>query len=374
MARLTISPEGTYTDIERDFIENEPPGLLPGGQDSVWGQVRSTYAAYLQAIADTMTKWYGNLDPATVTTDDLPEWEYMLNLPQSNTALTDTARRNNVIARFGIGPFTHARREAIVQAFIAQTFGAAITFDPTGVPFVSAGTPFFSGVTNLYNTYYIIENIPGFSYEVRYLNTITLDSVGLLRELQRITPAGITLTLTPHTYPFHNYVKNSTFETDTSGWPTWGSGAGVPSLARTNVAPTQGAWAGAASISAAGAVYTNSSPWAPCYPGQRIWFRGMIRRDTANINELQLWGYFADGNQVTISSALVTDLTTLVTGTWYQCSGVAVAPPGAWYCSTGIAAYSTGAGGAGTASFDAMMVYPLVGNEPPPPASAFITD
>jgi hypothetical protein len=195
MSSLIISPEGVYTDIEHDFIENEPPGLFPGGQDSTWGQIRSVYAAYLQVLADMMTKWYGNLDPSTVTTDDLPEWEYMLNLPQSNTTLSDTARRNNVVARFEVGPFTRTRRAQIVESFITQTFGQAIMFKPEGIPFVSAGIPFYSGTTSLVGTYKIIENIPAFSYQVRIKNTITVDLAGLTRELARITPAGITFTV-----------------------------------------------------------------------------------------------------------------------------------------------------------------------------------
>ena len=195
MSDLIISPEGVYTDIEHDFIENEPPGLFPGGQDSTWGQIRATYAAELQAIADTLTKWYGNLDPATVSSDDIPEWEYMLHLPQSNMALSDAARRNNIVARYGVGPFTRTRRREIVESFITATFGAPIIFDPTGVPFVSAGIPFYSGSTSLIGTYNIVENIPAFSYQVRILNTIAVDTVGLTRELARITPAGIVFTV-----------------------------------------------------------------------------------------------------------------------------------------------------------------------------------
>jgi hypothetical protein len=187
--------QGAYTDIERDFIDNEPPGLFPTDQSSVWGQVRSVYGAYLQTLADMLTKWYGNLDPATVSDDDLPEWEEMLNLPAGNTTLTTTARRANIIARFQRGPFTRTRRRLLVESFITPTFGTAISFDPTGVPFVSAGIPFFSGTSSLTGTYNIVENIPAFSYQVRILNTITVDTIGMTRELTRITPAGIAFTI-----------------------------------------------------------------------------------------------------------------------------------------------------------------------------------
>jgi hypothetical protein len=49
----------------------------------------------------------------------------------------------------------------------------------------------------LTNTYTIVENIAGYSYDVRILNSITVDQVALIRELTRITPAGISFTITP---------------------------------------------------------------------------------------------------------------------------------------------------------------------------------
>lgn len=195
MSKLTIPAEGTYGDIEHDFIENEPPGLFPGDQRSVWGQVRATYAAHLQVISDLLTTWYGNLSPYTVMPGDIPEWEYMLDLPPSNMALTDAARMANIQSRFKRGAFTRTRRRQIVETFIAATFGIALEFDSGGFALVPAGLPMFSGSTSLDNTYVIVEDIPHFTYKVYVLNTISVDTVGLTRELVRITPAGITFTL-----------------------------------------------------------------------------------------------------------------------------------------------------------------------------------
>ena len=192
---LVIPPEGTYGDIEHDFIENEPPGLFPTDQNSLWGQARKIFTDELQVVADKMAQWYLNLDPRTVHVDDMPEWEYMLNIPDS-TGKTDEARRAFILARRERGPFTRTRRRKIVESFITATFGVPIMFTPTGVPFTAGGIPFFSGEDSLVGTYTIIENIPAYSYEVRVLDSLDIDVVGLQRELDRITPAVYSFTIT----------------------------------------------------------------------------------------------------------------------------------------------------------------------------------
>jgi hypothetical protein len=201
MTNLTIPPETTYTDIEHDLIENEPPGLLPGDQHSVWGQVRKVYADYLQFnFADVLDQWYLNLDPRTVAPSDLPEWEYMLDVA-ANEALSMEARQSFLVARREQGAFTRTRRRRLVEAFIVPTFGAATDFTADGIPFNAAGIPLYSGATSLAGTYNIVENVPNFSYDVRILNTITVDVPGLTRELKRITPSGISFTITSTATP-----------------------------------------------------------------------------------------------------------------------------------------------------------------------------
>lgn len=195
MSSLILPSETTYGDIEHDLIENEPPGLFPMGQYSLWGQMRKLFADALQVLADQLTQWYLNLDPSTVDLDDIPEWEEMLGIP-SDATKDLTHRRAFIMSRFQRGPFTRTRRRLIVESFIIATFGQAIEFDPTGVPFVTGGIPFYSGSDSLVGTYNIVEDIPNFAYDVRILNTITVDEPGLTRELRRITPAGITFTIT----------------------------------------------------------------------------------------------------------------------------------------------------------------------------------
>jgi hypothetical protein len=201
MVNLAIPPETAYTDIERDLIDNEPPGLFPGDQISVWGQVRKVFADYMQYnLADVLNEWYMNLDPRTVGIGDVPEWEYMLDTPE-NSALSVERRRSFLASRREQGAFTRSRRRRLVESFITATFGPATDFTPDGLPFDASGITLYSGITSLAGTYNIVENVPNFSYDVRILNTITIDTAGLTRELKRITPSGITFTITPTATP-----------------------------------------------------------------------------------------------------------------------------------------------------------------------------
>lgn len=198
---LPLPPEGQYGDIERDLIDNEPPGLFPGDQNSVWGQVRKVFADYMQYnLADVLGQWYMNLDPRTVADGDIPEWEYMLDTP-ANDALSIESRKSFLVARREQGAFTRSRRRRLVEAFITSTFGPATDFTPDGIPIDASGITLYSGATSLAGTYNIVENVTNFSYDVRILNTITIDTAGLTRELKRITPSGITFTITPTATP-----------------------------------------------------------------------------------------------------------------------------------------------------------------------------
>lgn len=196
MTSLDIPVEGTYSDIEHDLIENEPPGLFPTDQSSLWGQVRKLQADYLQVIADLMTTWYGNLDPNTVNIDDMPEWEYLVNVPVAPTGKTLDERRAFVLSRWQRGPFTRTRRYQIIESFLDALLsgGPVILFTPTGLPFGTGGMYFGTGITSLTGLYRIYENIPAFTYEVWIKSSVTPDA-GMLRELQRITPAGIVVSI-----------------------------------------------------------------------------------------------------------------------------------------------------------------------------------
>lgn len=182
--------------MEFTWIEAEPPGLFPLGQDSVWGQARKVFADYLQtSIKDSLTQFYLDLDPATCSEDTLARWEFELGIPV-NLSKPVEQRRAFVQSRRQVGPFTRTRRRLIVEAFIIATEGGVPTFDAGGIPFDAGGIIFHSGVFDLTGTYNIVEDIPGFAYDVRVLDTIDADFEGMARELERITTAPITFTIT----------------------------------------------------------------------------------------------------------------------------------------------------------------------------------
>lgn len=196
MTTLTIPAEGTYSDIERDFIDNELPGLFPQSQDSVWGQMRKLFAGDLQSLSDLLTQWYLNQDPSTVDINDIGNWEAELGIPYNAANRTLQQRQSFVQSRRQRGAFTRTRRRLLVESFISATFGAPITFTSDGLAFDSGGMPFYAETVDLSTAYRIVENIPAFSYDVRILNTIAIDQPGLQRELERITPAHLTFTIT----------------------------------------------------------------------------------------------------------------------------------------------------------------------------------
>lgn len=190
-----LPTETPPTDIERDFMDGEPPGLFPTGQNSYWGQVRSVFASELQDLADQLAQWYRNLDPAEVDAIDISNWEFTEGLPIAPTGKTLQERRSFVISRRARGPFTRARRKALVESFLVSVIGPPLQFFPEGLAFDSGGLQFFSEPGPVTSKYEIVEDIPNITYTVYVLTSAGVDEVGLTRELTRITPAGIAFTV-----------------------------------------------------------------------------------------------------------------------------------------------------------------------------------
>jgi hypothetical protein len=185
--------EVTFTDLEREFMENEPPGLFPQNQDSYWGQLRKVTSDKLQEVADLLGVYYLNQSVDTVNADDMTEWETQFGIAAGSRTLEE--RRSFVKSRLVAGPFTRTRRRGIIEAFIVATFGVPITFDAAGVPFDAGGIPFFGESSTLAGTYRVYEDVQGFTYAVWIKNTTVPDIAGLTRELARITPSGIGFTI-----------------------------------------------------------------------------------------------------------------------------------------------------------------------------------
>lgn len=213
---LSIPPEERYGEVEIDLIDFEPPGLFPTNQDSVWGQVRKVYADYMQEnFVDVLAQWYVNLDPNTVNAADMDEWEYMLGIP-NGAGLALERRRAFVLARMEVGPFTYSRRERLVELMISLTFGQAAELTLDGLSLDGAGVPLYSGLTDLAGTYRIYEDVPNYSYQLVVLNSIPVE--GLDRELRRITPAGITLTVDNTVTNVLDYPRTVRNDHPTSHW------------------------------------------------------------------------------------------------------------------------------------------------------------
>lgn len=186
-----VPPVAPFTDIERDFVDNEPPGLFPVDQTSYWGQIRKVQADLLQDLVDMMDQWYRNLDPNTVDESDISEWEFIEGLPVAPAGKSLEERRAAVISRRARGPLTRARRRAIVESFISSVVGPPLQFFPDGIPFTPDGMQFFSDPGAVTSKYEIVEDIPNFTYTVYVLTSAGVDEAGLTRELERATPAGI---------------------------------------------------------------------------------------------------------------------------------------------------------------------------------------
>lgn len=209
---VVIPAETTYTEIELDIIDLEPPGLFPVGNDSLWGQVRKIFADYLTAnIKIMLDQWYLNIDPRLVDINDIAEWEFMVGIPAGQTGKTLQQRSAQVVSRLSYGSFTRADRIALVESSLVVTFGPAASFGTGGLD-LSTGIPLLSGANSLVGLYTIVEDLTNFAYTV-YVDP-SVDTSGLLRILQRATPAGIQA----------NIVAGSIAATRTFGSGTFGSG------------------------------------------------------------------------------------------------------------------------------------------------------
>jgi hypothetical protein len=193
---LLLPLEELLLPLELDLRRNEPPGLFPDNQDSVWGQLRFVIGNQLQFISDLLELVWQNMSPTTAAEDALPLWEAMLDMPVPPAGTPASARTAGILARLEQGPFTRTRRRRIVERFIEATFGAATVLTLDGIPITPAGITLYSGEFDFTGLYNIVENVEAFTYDIRILNTMVVNTAGLTRELDRITPAGISFTVT----------------------------------------------------------------------------------------------------------------------------------------------------------------------------------
>jgi len=189
--------EGAFTEAELVFLDESPPGLFPENQDSNFGYIiRMIFSNVAQDVANIQDTLYNEHFVETAVTS-LPQWEVEVGLPPiDQTTASLEFQRANVLARLQRGPFTRMRRDNIIRQFVRTTFGNPIQLTPPGVAIELGGIPIYGEAGDIEALFDVIENIPGYSYVVWIASTNTPDLNSLTRELKRITPAGISFTIT----------------------------------------------------------------------------------------------------------------------------------------------------------------------------------
>jgi hypothetical protein len=191
-----LPPEVPFTDAEHIFADESPPGLFPDNQNSNFGFViRKLFSDLTQDVVDWTNDLY-NERFVNTSTIFLDQWEIEVGLPPNPTGISISQQRAAVLSRIRKGPFTRARRNEIIERYVQTTFGNPIQLIPDGVPIPGTGIPIYGEPGDVTSLYLVVENQTAFSYLIWIANTNTPDLNSLTRELKRITPAGISFTIT----------------------------------------------------------------------------------------------------------------------------------------------------------------------------------
>jgi len=201
-----LPPEVPYTEAEQRFMTNEPPGLWPENQNSIFGQLRRVLTDEVQANRDTTDLLSQEMFIRTAFTY-LSLWEEMLGAIVNPAGKTVAQRRAVLLSRLRYGAFTRAQRDEIIADYVNATFGQPATFTLLGIPFGAGGIPLYGPLADAYQLFRVYENPAAFAYEVFIKNTNTPDIDALTRSLKRMTPAGIAFTIDNTLANILNYVK-----------------------------------------------------------------------------------------------------------------------------------------------------------------------
>jgi hypothetical protein len=192
----SLPAEVQFTEAEFIFMDESPAGLFPENQDSNFGFIiRKIFSDLAQNISDWQLTLYNEKFVET-SSMFLDQWEIEVGLPPNPSDLSISDRRANVIARLQHGPFTRTRRYNTVARYVETTFGSPIQLVPAGVAIPSGGIPIYGEPGNVSTLFAIYENIPNFTYLVWIAGTNTPNLAALTAELKRITPAGISFSIT----------------------------------------------------------------------------------------------------------------------------------------------------------------------------------
>ena len=224
--------EGQWTQAELSYVDDEPPGLFPENQDSNWGLQRRIFSKQQQDLINQLNIIYSELFIAT-SSEYLDVWESQLGLPIAPPGVSDANRRTRVAARLKKGAFTDALRASVIEPFLTATFGDVVKLVPEGISVDAAGIPLYGEPADISNIYRVYDDITGFSYQVWIPSTNTPDIASLTRELQRITPAGITFTIDNSKTNILNYHRTIIHDGPSVYYRLGGSAADAGSLGLT---------------------------------------------------------------------------------------------------------------------------------------------
>jgi hypothetical protein len=207
------------SDAEFAFMQEEPPGFFPENQDSNFGFViRKMWSDQLQQSIDQQQLLYGERFIDT-STEFLDEWEKDVGLPPGRN-LTVTQRRALVKSRLRKTAFTRTMRRQIVEDFLTTIYMQPIQLLPPGVPLVADGVPIGAEPGAVSDLYSITEIVEQFHYVVGLAPTVSIDEVLLTRELNRVTPAGISFDFA-HFEIFSIYQEYATYQELYDAWATY---------------------------------------------------------------------------------------------------------------------------------------------------------
>jgi hypothetical protein len=188
-----LPEEQPPTKAERYFI-SQTPRIFPANQDSNWGQHRKIFTDAVQLLIDQQSLIWKERFVARADTF-LDEWEFQAGIPENPPGLSVGQRRLKILNRLRSGPFTDQRRIEIIEPYILATFGVSVELGPGGVS-LTGGIPLMADAGGDPRQYYrVYEDVRNFAYEVWIASGLTPDVAGMLRDLKRITPAGITATI-----------------------------------------------------------------------------------------------------------------------------------------------------------------------------------
>ena len=191
-----LPAEGTYSDLEHLFIEEQPKNLWPTNQNSNLGAIRKVLSDLLQGGLTTLDELaQERFVTSSKATGYLGRWESEVGLPVAPGSVSEASRRALVLGRLQKGAYTRQRRNEIVEAHITATFGQPLELTPAGVPIPVEGIPLFSEAGIVTELYRIYEDTKNFSFEIRLDQDVDPNFLSLDREIRFATPAWLSFSI-----------------------------------------------------------------------------------------------------------------------------------------------------------------------------------